>query len=303
MKIIDGFAGLGGWTQGAKRAGCTPVYAFNHWDQACQYHFINNPEVEPVCQDAHIIPWDSVPDHDLGLFSPSCQGHSKARGTDKPHHDKQRNTAWAVVDYAQYHRKPIIVENVTEMMDWVLWPSWCDAMQRLGYALSPHVVNAADHGVPQERVRVFVVCTLSKTPLKLDLPRRPHVPVNDYIKWDDYAWSLIDKPGRAKATLERIANGRKRFGDRFIAPFYGSGSGTTGRSVDRPIGTLTTLDRWAAIDGNFMRVLQPEENRAIMSFDDNTVLPRTKRTANKMLGNAVCPTVAQDIINSFRTQH
>lgn len=55
--------------------------------------------------------------------------------------------------------------------------------------------------------------------------------------------SPIIKPGRTASTLLRVENGWKRFGERFVMPYYGSGSGLTGRSLNRPIGTITTLDR------------------------------------------------------------
>ena len=69
--------------------------------------------------------------------------------------------------------------------------------------------------------------------------------------------------------LRRIANGRRQHGDRFLAPFYGSGSGLTGRSLARPIGTITTRDRWAVIDGGRMRILTIPESRRAMGFRDS----------------------------------
>jgi DNA (cytosine-5)-methyltransferase 1 len=95
-----------------------------------------------------------------------------------------------------------------------------------------------------------------------------------------------------------VASGRARYGERFVAPFYGSGSGATGRSVHRPIGTLTTVDRWAVIDGDRMRVLQPSENRSIMSFPEDTQLPYVKRDAMHLLGNAVCPLQGKDVLEA-----
>lgn len=303
MKAIDLFAGIGGFSEGASMAGIEMVYAANHWPLACEYHELNHPKTQVVCQDLQQADWRQVPEHDILLASPACQGHSKARGAEKPHHDALRSTAWAVVAAMEYHRpKAAVVENVVEFQQWNLFPSWVDAMNRMGYSVSPHVIDAADHGVPQHRERVFIVMTQSKSPLKLRLPRREHVAANTVIRWDGYSWTPINKPGRARATLDRVAAGRARFGDRFIAPFYGSGSGTTGRSVHRPLGTVTTLDRWAVIDGDRMRVLQPDENRQFMGMAPGLRLPKVKRQANIMLGNAVCPPVARDVLVSLRSQ-
>lgn len=245
--------------------------------------------------------WRDVPAHDVQLASPACQGHSKARGKERPHHDGLRSTAWAVVSCAEYHRsEAVVVENVPDFMKWALYPVWCDAMRRLGYAIAPHIIDAADHGVPQHRERLFLVCTRSKNPIQLDLPKRPHRAIGDVIEWDAYPWTPIDKPGRSAATLRRIEAGRAEFGARFVAPYYSSGSGLTGRSIDRPIGTITTCDRWAVIDGDRMRMLQVSEAKAAMGFRRDYVLPATKKAAMHMLGNAVCPQVAADVLDALR---
>lgn len=301
MRAIDLFSGAGGFTAGARAAGVTVQWAANHWPLAVEYHALNHPETSHVCQDLHQADWSQVPEHDVFLASPSCQGHSSARGKDRPHHDVQRSTAWAVVSCAEYHRAPFgVVENVPEMLRWSLYPSWEDAMRRLGYSIAPHIIDAADHGVPQNRLRLFLVCTRSRHPLRLNLPKRPHRPISEVIEWDKHRWNPIDKPGRSEKTLQRIQNGKAEFGDRFVAPYYSNGSGLTGRSIDRPIGTITTIDRWAIVNDDRMRMLQPTEIRAAMGFGKTYVLPKTRRESIHLLGNAVCPVVATDILNEIR---
>ena len=73
-----------------------------------------------------------------------------------------------------------------------------------------------------------------------------------------------------------------------------------GRSLDRPIGTITTRDRWAIVDGDRMRMLSAHECRAAMGFPADYILPDQHRLAVHMLGNAVCPPVARDVINAIR---
>lgn len=301
IKAVDLFAGAGGFTEGAKMAGVEVVWAANHWPVAVHYHKANHPEAYHICQDLHQADWGQLPPHSMMLASPCCQGHSRSRGKERPHHDKQRSTAWAVVSCAEYHRQEVvIVENVVEMSAWLLFPSWLDAMSRLGYTASPHIVDAADHAVPQNRVRLFMIFTRSKSPLMLNLPRQAHVGIGGFIEWERYNWSKIQKPGRSDKTLQRIAAGRQRFGDRFLAPFYGSGSGTTGRCLSRPVGTITTLDRWSVVDGDKMRMLQPTEIRAAMGFRSDYQLPENRREAIQLLGNAVCPPVVKDILEAIK---
>jgi DNA (cytosine-5)-methyltransferase 1 len=217
---------------------------------------------------------------------------------DRPQHDASRATAWCVVSSCEALRPAaFIVENVPEFLDWSLYPAWRSALEILGYHLTAQVLDAADYGVPQHRRRVFVIGHRGQ-PIAVESASQPHVPVADFIDWGDrYAWSLIDRPGRSPATLRRIAAGRAAHGSRFVAPYYGSGSGLSGRSVDRPIGTITTLDRWAVIDGERMRMLQPAELSTIMGFPADYQLAGNRRERIQLIGNAVCPPVGSAVIS------
>lgn len=299
MNAIDLFAGAGGFSTGAKMAGVKVVWAANHWQASVNIHAANHPETIHACQDLHQANWEEVPSHDLLIASPACQGHSRARGKERPHHDAQRSTAWAVVSAAEYHRQEAFtLENVPEFVKWALYPAWCSAMTALGFALSPMILDAADHGVPQHRRRLFIVGTRSKHPIQLSLPRREHVGSAEIIDFDSGSWSLINKQGRSHATLSRIAEGRKIHGSRFLTAYYGNERG--GRSLSRPVGTITTRDRWAVIDGDRMRMLSVDECRKAMGFPNNYLLPERAKDAMHMLGNAVVPIVACDVIEALR---
>lgn len=301
MKAADLFAGAGGFSTGAKQAGCTVVWAANHWQAAVDVHAANHPETAHACQDLHQADWRDVPAHDLLLASPACQGHTPARGKEKPHHDAQRSTAWAVVSALEFHRPAAgVAENVPEFLKWALFPAWRQAVEALGYALALHVIDSADHGVPQHRRRLFIVCTRSKNPLQLRFEPHAHVGANRFINFESGKWADINRPGRSAATLARVAAGRARFGERFLMPYYGSGSGLTGRCLSRPLGTVTTVDRWAVVNGSRMRMLTAAENRDAMGFPSTYKLPEQHRQAVHMLGNAVCPPVARDVIAAIK---
>lgn len=303
MIAIDLFAGAGGFSTGAQMAGVHVAWAANHWPAAVEWHTANHPGTTHACQDLRQADFRDAPAHDVLLASPACQGHSRARGTDRPHHDGQRATAWAVITCAEVHRPAVVlVENVPEFADWLLWPAWCAALAALGYTLAPQVIDAADHGVPQHRRRLFVVATRSTHPVELRLPKRAHTSAASIIDFSAGTWSAVDKPGRSGNTLARVAAGRRKHGARFVAPYYGSGSGETGRSLARPLGTITTRDRWSVIDGERMRMLSADECRAAMGFPAGYLLPAQHKAAVHMLGNAVCPPVAADIINAIKDQ-
>lgn len=71
-------------------------------------------------------------------------------------------------------------------------------------------------------------------------------------------------------------------------------------TLQRPIGTLTTRARWALIDGDRMRMVRAVEGRALMGFPDTYRLPANEATAWHLIGNAVAPTVAADVITALR---
>lgn len=302
MTAIDLFAGGGGFTQAAEQAGVTVLWAANHWPEAVQVHALNHPNVQHSCQDLHQANWFEVPAHDLLLASPACQGHSRARGgRETLQHDRDRSTAWAVVSALEVHRPAFaIVENVPDFLDWTLFPAWQTAIRALGYSLAPHLIDSADLGAPQSRPRVFIILSRSKEPLRLNLPERDPLPASSVLDFTAGRWSAIEKPGRAERTLERVRNGRAEHGSRFLVAYYGQNRG--GRSINRPIGTLTTTDRYALIDGDRMRMLSVREAKAFMGFPDTYRLTGRHRDDMRLLGNAVQVNAASQIIAAVRAQ-
>lgn len=300
--VVDLFAGLGGWSTGATQAGLRVLWAANHWQSAVDWHSANHPETEHKCQDLHQADWSLVPAHDVLLASPCCQGHSKARGklSGNPQHDASRSTAWAVVSALEFHRpEASIVENVREFLNWALYPAWAMAIEALGYAIAPHLVDCADLGVPQNRERLFLVITRSRAPMRLQLPRLEHVSAASFLDFEAGNWSEILKPGRSLATLQRVANGRQAFGARFVMPYYSKGSGTTGRSLERPIGTLTTRDRWALVDGERMRMLTADEVLLGQTFPAGTKRPPQHALTVHLAGNAVPPKAGEEFLRAL----
>lgn len=274
-------------------AGLRVEWAANHDELAMLHHELAHPDAMHVPQDLWETRWSDLPEHDGLIASPCCQGHCDARGPERPWHDTSRGTANALIRYMRHNRPAFfVVENVPEFMRWHRFPGWRDAMRRCGFTLSTYVLDAADFGVPQHRERLFIVGTRSRSPIQLHFERRPHVPVSAILDPDDIGrWSRIDKPRRAARTLAQIARGRAEIGDRFLIPYYGSGSGLTGRATNRPLGTVTTVARYGFVDAarNRMRMLSVAEYRRAMSFRDDYPLPRQQAAAIKLLGNAVCP--------------
>lgn len=86
-----------------------------------------------------------------------------------------------------------------------------------------------------------------------------------------------------------------------VVPFYGQ---SRARPVDRPLGTLTTVDRYALLEQRArvedcgLRMLQIPEIARAMSFDADHKILGTKREATRILGNAVTSPSAEVLFSA-----
>jgi DNA (cytosine-5)-methyltransferase 1 len=78
-----------------------------------------------------------------------------------------------VIRFAEHHRyAAILVENVIDVVSWVLFPAWRQALTDLGYDVRVVSLNSAHTGrVPQWRDRVYVIAV--RRGIAIDLELRP----------------------------------------------------------------------------------------------------------------------------------
>lgn len=290
MKAADLFAGCGGLTEAARAVGVRVLWAANHNPAAVAWHKVNHPDVEHVCQDLRQADFRRCPEVDVLLAGPACQGHSPAgrggtlRAFEK--HDADRSTAWAVVTFAEVRRPAVLlVENVPQMLRWERLPAWRLALELCGYTLTTLVLNAADYGAPQERERLFIVGRLDGATVSAPAPagpRRAFGPCLDQSHTE--GWARVSS--KSPAVQARVANGRRnKLGPRFLSQHV---TGHPGRSLDRPIGTITCASgHWCLVDGDWMRPLTPRELARGQGFRDDFALPPQQALATRLIGNAV----------------
>lgn len=297
---VDLFAGGGGTSTGAIKAGVNIVWGANHKRTAVDFLKKNHPGIDVECQDLHQADWSKVPQHDILFASPCCSGHSRAAGKSKRtiQADKSRSTAWAVVSALEAHKtKVAVIENVLDFMKWQLFDAWKYALESIGYTLSINFINAADLGVPQSRLRLIIVATRTKMPLKLSLEKEDHVPARSFIdlSFEDHKWSLV--ADRVLKTRNRVANGRKQFGDLFLDAAYGTER--SGRSLDKPIGTITTINKHSVVFGDYIRPITIQEAAAAQTFPANYLWPSSSVLTKEMIGNAVPPLMSEKITRAI----
>lgn len=213
LTATDLFAGAGGSAEGLRRAGLHVVYAANHNPVAVATHALNHPDTEHRIADLAEVDWRTFPFTDMLWASPSCVYHAPAGGRqrlsvaqEKLRKDAasiDRATAFAVIAAAEVHRYPvIIVENVPEFRSWVLYQWWLDGFAALGYSVQVRILNAADFGLPQRRLRYFAVFT--QPGITVDLAMPAIAPVHAAAILDDGPWELVTRRLYVTPQIEEI---------------------------------------------------------------------------------------------------
>jgi DNA (cytosine-5)-methyltransferase 1 len=237
----------------------------------------------------------------------------------------------------------VVVENVVDVVKWRQYSAWLVALTALGYQHQALYWNTRFFEIPQSRDRVYLLFWLRDVPTP-DLEYCPlawcagcQCEVRALQSWKRQKWgryqqqyvyrcafcarevppysrsvrSVLNAQTTGRAIGERklsentranIRAGLHRMGgDPFLLGYY---KHPLYRRLDEPIGTITTLDRWALVtpasSGLFeacrMRMLSVQEVKACMGFPESYHLDGTEKQQKWLLGNAVCPPIEADIL-------
>ncbi|MBF0416404.1 MAG: DNA cytosine methyltransferase [Magnetococcales bacterium] len=312
MRVLDLFCGGGGSSWGAHKAGARIVCGVDAWDVAIKTYQDNFPKAKAV-RERLTAKFDPAQLGDLGridmiLASPECTSHTCARGKRKRCDDSQ-NTAFLVLKFIDYFNpRWVVIENVVHMKQWKRYNELIAEIRKRRFNIREQTHDAALFGVPQNRRRLFIICDQYA-----EVPEI--IPITGTVKLTAESildpcrtWKRgpLDNGRRALSTLERAKRaidvlGR---GKPFLIVYYGSDAAGGWQPLDRPIRTLTTLDRFGLVewDNNTptLRMLQVPELRRAMGFsDDFQMLQGSRRDKIKVLGNGVCPPVMTLIIENI----
>jgi len=312
MRGLDIFCGGGGSSAGARAAGVQMVGAIDMCSVATKTYAANFPNAHVVTSKLEDVSISGlkrqVGDIDVLISSPECTNHSCAKGS-APRSEASRETAMQVVEYARAFRpRWLVLENVVHMRPWSRYGDLKKMLEELGYKIREQVLNAADFGVAQTRRRLFIVGDRMQEPVLVGAKRRGRKKSAASILDPSGTWrttNLYDKT-RAAATLERAKRGFDELGKNadFLLVYYGTDGGGGWQRLDRPLRTITTIDRFALVQqgnaGPQMRMLQVPELKRAMGFDDEYSFPiGTRRDQIRLLGNGVCPPVMEEVLRAL----
>lgn len=312
IRAIDLFSGCGGSSFGATQAGVEIKAAVDLWPLARDTYLDNFSEVVFYNDRIENLNPRKVEEKtgkiDLIIASPECTSHTCAKGNN-PGSESSRMTAFEVLRFAR-ELKPrwVIIENVVHMKKWARYKALIEQLKtELQYSISEQTLSASAFGVPQSRRRLFIICDREQIPRKIVPPKGTACSIRSIVDTNGaYSYSPLITEKRAPATISRAERAIAKLGKNqpFLLVYYGSDAAGGWQSLDRPLRTVTTLDRFAyvkpSVEGHVMRMLQVPEIKLAMGFPSEFKLNRgTRRDKIHLLGNAVCPPVMESIIRSL----
>ena len=334
MEIIDLFSGIGGLSLGFEQAGFEVISAIDMWPDAIKTY--NHNRKEKVGQvvtveefNESILPTLLKKHKVTGIIGgPPCQGFSTVgqRIIEDP-----RNKLYLEFYKAVKMAKPdfFLIENVKGLTTLNKGAFVQDILDRfgkkgLGYTISYKLVNAANYGVPQNRIRVIFVGIRGK---KFEFPEEfPYIltakdgisdlngkegeycckPENDFQK---------EMRGKMKKPLNHEFTNHSEQTVSIISKIPDGGNIRdlpaeywSVRKYNKAFERMGTFKPSNTIDTGHRNYFHYSENRIptaresarIQSFPDDFEILGTRGSQYKQIGNAVPPMLAKVIAEQLR---
>ncbi len=182
IKVIELFAGVGGFRIGLEKAGNKntkfSVVWSSQWEPGAKKQHASDIYVARFgdnghsCEDIQEVVnknFQSIPNHDLLVGGFPCQDYSVARTLSQAQglEGKKGVLWWSIYNILSKKGKNapkfLLLENVDRLLkspskqrgrDFAIMLS---SLSKLGYAVEWRVINAADYGFPQRRRRIFII--------------------------------------------------------------------------------------------------------------------------------------------------
>lgn len=198
LRLIDAFSGCGGLTLGFVRlsgGSFEPVWA-NDIDRHAVATY--NANLGNHCVYGDILELlntggDDIPEADVVVGGPPCQGFSllnKGRAGDlrkglwKPFLELVRRAGASV----------FVMENVPQLLGSPEYAAIVEESDRLGFRVASAKLCAADYGVPQTRMRAFLLGSRIRDPRTVFPPKRTHYDPSAFAHGEPVNGEYVDNP-------------------------------------------------------------------------------------------------------------
>lgn len=316
ITLLDLFCGAGGMSLGLKRAGMTPVAAIDFDEDALDTYARHSPNVERIRSDARAVDFTRWKGVDVVAGGPPCQPFSQG-GKKQADKDKRNMVPQFLRALREVQPRAFIMENVPGLLEEGHRKEYLRAtlleVLEVGYALNLAVLNAADYGVPQSRLRLFVVGIRKDVSDRVALPAPTHA--GNHVPCGPVLTPPRGTPNRAKVTYARNPDLNQS------NPYTGHLVNGGGRPLDltKPSPTILASasnrlpfiinpDDWLAYHAHLIaggaprtgvvegaRRLSLEECATLQSFPDDLVFAGKTSSQYRQVGNAVPPLLAEAV--------
>lgn len=298
-RVLDLFAGGGGFSLGFRQAGLGVARAVENFKPKAETYRANFPEVELWERDIQTVAMRES--FDVVIGGPPCEPYTPANGRrrefplDRLYKDKIGSLVLQFIRLVGETRPRVFVmENVVQVAEGPLRAELVRHFREQGYpTLHFNELNAVDAGCPSRRVRLFI----SNIPLKLR-PGAPPPSVGQVL-------AGLPPPGpgpianhephplsaEKRRRLERLDSRESVY--RYTA--------ATGRShenwlrLDARLFSPPVLGSSRFVHPSEPRLLTPREHARLLGFPDDFVLKGGRDKQYDAVGEAVPPPLARAI--------
>lgn len=302
MRVVSLFSGAGGLDLGFKMAGHDVVWANDLYEDAV-HTYQKNIGDHIILEDVRNISADEIPDCDIVIGGFPCQGFSVANT--KRHIGDERNELYKQLIRVIEDKRPkfFLAENVkglTNLGKGEVFKMILSDFEHLGYEVLYKILNAADYGVPQTRLRVIIVGVRRDIDWEYEVPKATHsqdgrdglpawVNVSDALKGLPDPDSENNIPNHTYSKYKLNINGY--IGHRLLDP-------------DKPAPTVTARgdNRGGVVilpHPNGQRRMSCRELASVQSFPVDYEFAGNNSSIYRQIGNAVPPLLAYAVAKQF----
>ena len=162
-RVLDLFAGAGGFSKGFSDAGFRIVTAVESFPPAAETYMHNFPNVKVFVKDVKRVDASDVGKADVIIGGPPCEPYTvtNAKRRKEPLERLYDDPVGRLVLHfirfvGDIQPEAFVMENVVGLIEGNLKEALKYEFGRIGYEVKFNVLNAEQYGVPSVRTRVFV---------------------------------------------------------------------------------------------------------------------------------------------------
>ena len=296
LKFIDLFAGIGGMRLAFEKSGGICVFS-SEWDRFAQKTYSENFGEIPHGDITKIDERD-IPRFDILTAGFPCQPFSSIGKRQGFKHKTQGTLFYDVARIIEYHKpKAFLLENVAGLITHDKGRTLAtiiETLEELNYTVSYKVLDSAQYGVPQKRLRIYIVGfnngKVRKSEFNFPKPSGKAVGIGKYVETGLKDLSISKH--LQSVYIYKEDDGRPEV----ITP-----------KSDFPVKTLVaSYHKIQRLTGTFvkdgptgLRLLSTNECKAIMGFPKTFKVPVSRTQMYRQFGNSVAVPVVMAVAKAI----